>query len=153
MYTNLSNPRRYLIIVLVALVGLAEAPIVQAQNREYNGPYEGPHLSRIAFPIGGIGAGMICLEGTGAISHVSVRNRMQVFNEPCSFAALSVKRAKANVAKVLEGPVPAWKVFGAPNTGNGAARTSFGLPRFDQASFRARFPSSQNGQDSGADPS
>ena len=140
MCTNLTNPRWYLIIALVAVLGLTETSVGQAQNREYNGLYEGPHLNRVAFPIGGIGAGMVCLEGTGAISHVSVRNKMEVFNEPCSFAALSIKNVKANVAKVLEGPVPGWKVFGAPSTGNGAARTSFGLPRFDKASFLARFP-------------
>ncbi|MHC4432020.1 MAG: GH116 family glycosyl hydrolase [Planctomycetota bacterium] len=127
-------------VVLVAFLGLAETSLVRAQDHEYNGLYEGPYLNRVAFPIGGIGAGMVCLEGTGAVSHVSVRNKMEVFNEPCSFAALSIKRPKANVAKVLEGPVPAWKVFGAPSTGNGAARTSFGLPRFDKASFLARFP-------------
>ena len=39
------------------------------QARPYNGSYSGPHLNRVAFPIGGIGAGMICLEGTGAFSH------------------------------------------------------------------------------------
>ncbi|KPK39933.1 MAG: hypothetical protein AMJ65_11010 [Phycisphaerae bacterium SG8_4] len=127
-------------VVLIALLGLAQTSVGQTQDREYNGLYEGPHLNRVAFPIGGIGAGMVCLEGTGAISHVSVRNKMEVFNEPCSFAALTVKRPKGNVAKVLEGPVPVWKVFGSPNTGNGAARTSFGLPRFDRASFLARFP-------------
>lgn len=105
----------------------------------YNGPYAGDALNRVAFPIGGMGAGMICLEGTGAISHVSVRNRMNVFSEPCSFASLCIKGEK-NTAKVLEGPVPAWKIFGTPGTGNGAARTSFGFPRFDTASFQARFP-------------
>nr|MBC8218067.1 hypothetical protein [Planctomycetota bacterium] len=140
MCTNLTNPRRYLIIALVAVLGLTEKSVGQAQNREYNGLYEGPYLNRVAFPIGGIGAGMICLEGTGAVSHVSVRNKMEVFNEPCSFAALSIKKTKGNVAKVLEVPGPAWKVFGAPSTGNGAAGTSFGLPRFDKASFLARFP-------------
>lgn len=111
-----------------------------ADRRPYNGPYSDQFLNRVAFPIGGIGAGMICLEGTGAISHVSVRNTMQVFNEPCSFAALCIKVGKNNVAKVLEGPVPSWKVFGAPNTGNGAPGSSYGLPRFDHASFLARFP-------------
>ncbi len=140
MYTNLTNARWYLIIALVTSLGLAETSVGQARDRDYNGSYEGHYLNRVAFPIGGIGAGMICLEGTGAVSHVSVRNKMEVFNEPCSFAALSIKKAKGNVAKVLEGPVPAWKVFGAPGTGNGAARTSFGLPRFDKASFLTRFP-------------
>ena len=140
MYANLTNFRSHLIVALVIVLGLGLTQISQAGKREYNGPYEGSYLNRVAFPIGGIGAGMICLEGTGAISHVSVRNRMQVFNEPCSFAALSIKKASGNVAKVLEGPVPAWKVFGSPGSGNGAARTSFGLPRFDGASFLARFP-------------
>ncbi|UCG57807.1 MAG: hypothetical protein JSU70_23445 [Phycisphaerales bacterium] len=128
------------VAVLIALVGLLAPAGVSAQTRHYNGLYEGHHLNRVAFPIGGVGAGMICLEGTGAISHVSVRNKMRVFNEPCTFAALCVKGREKNVAKVLEGPVPAWKVFGSPNTGNGAAGSSYGLPRFDHASLLARFP-------------
>jgi len=140
MSTNIANYRLYLTVVLFALSVLLTGSTIHAQHREYNDSYDGPYLNRAAFPIGGIGAGMICLEGTGVISHVSVRNTMQVFNEPCSFAALCIKGMKTNVAKVLEGPVPAWKVFGAPNTGNGAARTSYGLPRFVQASFLARFP-------------
>ncbi len=114
-------------------------PNEQKCAREYNGDYFGPFLNRVAFPIGGMGAGMVCLEGTGAISHVSVRNKPEVFNEPHMYAALCVKGAP-NVAKVLEGPVPIWKIFGAPNTGNGAARTSFGLPRFRNARFLPRFP-------------
>jgi len=105
----------------------------------YNGVYTGARLNRVAFPMGGIGAGMICLEGTGALSHVSLRHKPEVFNEPLTFAALCVK-GETNVARVLEGPVPEWKKFGAPGTGNGASGTSFGLPRFRQASFRARFP-------------
>ena len=140
MSTNIANHRLYLTVVLFAFFGLLTGSTIHAQHREYNDSYEGPYLNRVAFPIGGIGAGMICLEGTGAISHVSVRNTMQVFNEPCSFAALCIKGANGNVAKVLEGPVPAWKVFGAPNTGNGAVGASYGLPRFDEASFQARFP-------------
>lgn len=104
--------------------------------------YRGERLNRVAFPMGGMGAGMICLEGTGALSHVSLRNQPQVFNEPVTFAALCLKgnAGKANLARVLEGPVPGWKLFGQPGTGNGAAGSSFGLPRFRTATFRARFP-------------
>jgi uncharacterized protein (DUF608 family) len=89
--------------------------------------------------MGGMGAGMICLEGTGALSHFSLRNKPEVFNEPCTFAAVCV-RGSTNTARVLEGPVPGWKLFGQPNAGNGAAGASFGLPRFRQATFRTRFP-------------
>jgi hypothetical protein len=52
--------------------------------RKYNSPYTGEYLNRLAFPIGGLGAGMFCLEGTGAISHMSVRNsRMFIMNLLC----------------------------------------------------------------------
>ena len=108
-------------------------------KREYNSVYTGERLNRVAFPVGGIGAGMICLEGTGALSHVSVRNQPQVFNQPCMFAAVCVK-GRRNTARVLEGQVPEWKVFGMPGTGNGAPGMTFGLPRFRKASFLARFP-------------
>src|SRR5580704_12118814 len=68
--------------------------------RPHNTPYTGENLNRIAFPIGGLGAGMFCLEGTGAISHLSVRNRPEIYNEPALFAALSVK-GLTNGSKVL----------------------------------------------------
>ena len=45
-------------------------------QRNYNEPYSGKFLDRVAFPIGGMGAGMFCLEGTGAVSHMSVRHHM-----------------------------------------------------------------------------
>ena len=116
-----------------------ERESVPAKKRGFNEPYQGDNLNRIAFPIGGIGAGMICLEGTGAISHVSVRNTPDVFNEPLMFAAISVK-GLGNGSKVLEGPVPSWKYYGQPNSAQGGERTSFGLPRFDKAEFITRFP-------------
>ena len=108
-------------------------------TRPFNGPYNSDHLGHIGFPMGGIGAGMICLEGTGALSHVSLRNRPEIYHEPPMFAAISVK-AKRRVARVLEGPVPARKIFGSPGTGNGASGTTFGLPRFTSSSFHVRFP-------------
>ena len=67
--------------------------------------------------MGGIGAGMFCIEGTGAVSHMSVRNRPDMFNEPCMFAAISV-RGLENGTKILEGQVPEWKRFGIPSAGN-----------------------------------
>ena len=104
-----------------------------------NVEYSGERLNRVAFPLGGIGAGMICLEGTGALSHVSLRNHPDVFNEPLTFAAICVK-GKTNTARVLEGPVPDWKKFGLRDSGNGSGDHAFGLPRFRSAKFSARFP-------------
>lgn len=138
--------RRFITVILLGaplshLAGCAASGRHHAAGKhEYNGTYTGDYLNRVAFPIGGIGAGMFCLEGSGAVSHVSLRNTMQFFNEPCSFAAICVKRATGNTAKVLEGAAPNWKIFGGAGTGTGAAGSTYGLPRFDQAEFLARFP-------------
>lgn len=110
-------------------------------QRNFNSEYTNDNLNQIAFPIGGIGAGMICQEGTGAISHVSVRNHPDLYNEPLIYAALCVKGNKENTAKILEGQVPGWKKFaGKPESGQGLFSTSYGLPRFKSNTFLARFP-------------
>lgn len=111
----------------------------EAPGASFNGKYTGEHLNKIAFPMGGIGAGMVCLEGTGAISHVSIKNKPDVFNEPYMFAALHLKGIE-NGTKVLEGPVPSWKMFGPQKTANGSGDKTYGLPRFDECSFSAKFP-------------
>ncbi len=144
--------RRFLKISATAAGALGALPAATAETpggpasppsapstRPFHGPYSGPFLNQVAFPMGGIGAGMICLEGTGALSHVSLRNRPELFHEPCLFAAVALKGAQP-AARVLEGPVPARKIFGPPGAGNGDPGATYGLPRFARASFQARFP-------------
>ena len=45
----------------------ATEPLAAASGRVFNGPHAREHTSRVAFPLGGIGAGMLCLEGSGAL--------------------------------------------------------------------------------------
>jgi uncharacterized protein (DUF608 family) len=127
------------IVILSCVEKTSEVKKSDPGTREFNGVYRGENLNRIAFPLGGIGAGMVCVEGTGAISHVSVRNTADMFNEPLMFAAISVKE-RENGTKILEGPVPTWKYYGMPGTARGGERSSYGLPRFEEADFLARFP-------------
>ncbi len=129
----------WLIPVIFLFTGCSDHRTGSQSNRAhtFNGEYTGDNLNRVAFPIGGIGSGMICLEGTGAFSHVSLRNKPDVSNSPFLFAALSIKGLK-NGAKILEGPVQSWKIFGNPGTGGGSS--VFGCPRFENAAFSARFP-------------
>ncbi len=108
-------------------------------GHKFNGPYEGESLNRIAYPLGGLGAGMVCLEGNGCLSHLSVRNTADIFKEPNVFAAISIKGLE-NGTKVIEGPVQQWKIFGGKSAGNGMSDKWYGLPRFDNASFQSRFP-------------
>ena len=112
---------------------------LEKTERDFNGEYRNEYLSKVAFPIGGIGAGMFCLEGTGAISHLSVNNRPEIYNVPYAFAAISVKGLEKG-AKVLESTVPTWKLFGPRGSGNGLGNRNYGLPRFSRGSFLARFP-------------
>jgi uncharacterized protein (DUF608 family) len=120
-----------------------EAPS-PAPDRVPGAPYVGPHLSRVAFPLGGIGAGMVCIEGSGALSHLSLRHRPEAFNEPPGvFSALWVEQGGS--ARVLEGPVPGWKKFGRQGpeyagSASGGGGTTYGLPRFGRAEFTSRFP-------------
>jgi len=115
-------------------------PAESKSGRLFNAEYEDENLNHVAFPLGGIGAGMICLDGSGSLSHLSIRNQPDIRNNPCTFAAICVKGREKNIARVLEGPVPKWKVFGLPESGRGLKNTAYGLPRFDSATFLARFP-------------
>jgi uncharacterized protein (DUF608 family) len=113
--------------------------------RTFNGPYSGDHLTHIGFPLGGLGAGMLCLEGTGAFNHVSLRHKPELYREPLLFAALQVA-GETPVARVLQGPVHPWKIFGPSpgqgfaGTGNGSSGKIHGLPHCTEATFAARFP-------------
>ena len=81
-----------------------------AGERPFNTPYRDKFLEKVAVPIGGLGAGMFCLEGTGAISQVSLRHKMDFFKEPMTFAAISVN-GHENGTKVLQGPVRRSKYY------------------------------------------
>src|SRR5512133_2616920 len=110
-------------VIAIILLGSLLSPFSgfsqeKASAHSFNSYYTGKNLDRVAFPIGGIGAGMFCMEGTGAISHLSVKNQPDVNNAPLAFAAISVKGFDKG-AKVLEAPVPTWKLFGMGGTGNG----------------------------------
>ena len=117
--------------------------------------YTGKNLDYVGFPLGGIGAGMFMLEGTGCLSGFSLRNKPDLYYEPLVFSALTIKGSDSQkqVSRVLEGQVPTHKVFGGfgptvQKKGNsdfyGKARgnwgKSYGLPRFKECTFESGFP-------------
>ncbi|WP_322169388.1 GH116 family glycosyl hydrolase [Acutalibacter caecimuris] len=107
--------------------------------------YTGRQLEQVSFPVGGMGAGMFCVEGTGAIGSLSLRNAPDLFYEPECFSALYARRDGADWARVLEGPVPRRKIFGGRGTLSGLGTSNqfgktYGLPRFRANTFTGRFP-------------
>jgi uncharacterized protein (DUF608 family) len=137
--------KHYLLLTLILSAVFWSCTEKQSQctktDREYNSEYADEYNNRIAFPIGGMGTGMFCIEGTGTLSNMSVRHRPDVFHEPTMFAALHLKGIE-NGTKILEGPVPEWKKFGMPISALGGGGT-WGLPRFDKSVFDAKFPFAQ----------
>ena len=118
----------------------SSAKVGDVPARAFNDAYRGEQLERVAFPLGGIGAGMICLEGNGALTQFSLRHAPDLVNEPLVFAAIAIKGS--GFAKVLEGPVPEHKKF-ARFAARDGVQSAWGLPRFQAASFTARFPFAQ----------
>jgi uncharacterized protein (DUF608 family) len=138
-YNNLKRSAVTVFTGCIVFLSNAGSLVAQSGSRQFNGYYTQNYIDKIAFPIGGIGAGMFCMDGTGSVSHLSVRNKPEMFNEPVCFAAISVKGYE-NGAKVLEAQVPDWKIFGSAGTGLGAPGKLYGLPRFESGQFLARFP-------------
>ncbi|WOO43715.1 GH116 family glycosyl hydrolase [Rubellicoccus peritrichatus] len=122
---------------------------MNTETRLYNNIYEGKQLDRVAFPLGGIGAGMICLDGNASFSNISLRHRPEVFNQRIMFSALNVKQGDQKKARILQGRTPDWKIMFPWNkftkdkpcsSANGGPGTIYGLPYFQECSFAARFP-------------
>ncbi|RAP77790.1 GH116 family glycosyl hydrolase [Paenibacillus montanisoli] len=111
--------------------------------RTYNGIYRESWNSRIAFPLGGMGAGMLCLGGGGGLSQVSLRNYPDLPNEPYVYSAVCIKSDEgSSIARVLEGPIARWKLFGyhQKDVDPGHYLRHYGLPRFKNSAFTSRFP-------------
>jgi uncharacterized protein (DUF608 family) len=108
--------------------------------------YRGNQLSQIAFPLGGIGAGCICLNGYGGLQDFSVRNRpaltaVQDVDGYCDAAFAVLHIPEKNITRLVEGPFPKGKIYAHGIKPEGILGGGHeGLPRFRNCSFRGEFP-------------
>ena len=100
-------------------------------------------------PIGGLGAGCICINGSGGLQDFSIRARPETTALPAGFTSSSSDtgfavlyiKGPTPVAKVVEGPFPPFKIFDQGLQGQGLRRGgSEGFPRFEKSNFRGEFP-------------
>jgi uncharacterized protein (DUF608 family) len=128
-----------------------------AENRPFSaddllqhGPqriFSGDRLTQIAMPLGGIGAGCICVNGYGGLQDFSIANRPTTTAQPegfaaskAAFAVLHIK-GKSPITKLVEGPFPVLKIYDQGLQGEGYRRGGFeGFPRFGQCSFKGEYP-------------
>jgi len=109
--------------------------------------FTGDKAIQIAMPLGGIGAGCICVNGYGGLQDFSIWNHPATTALPegyspskAAFAVLHIKGA-ASVTKLVEGPLPFLKVYDQGLQGEGYRRGGFeGFPRFEKCVFQGKYP-------------
>ena len=106
--------------------------------------YCGEQLNNISYPLGGMGAGTICLTGWGGLESIAIRHHPDRFFAPGLFSAVTVLGDEP-AARLLETEVPkALYYTSVPEAGRGTFATPkgriYGLPRFREGCFSAQFP-------------
>ncbi len=109
--------------------------------------FSGPNALQVAMPLGGIGAGCICLNGVGGLQDFSIRHKPDNSALPDghgthedAFALLHV-RGRRPVTRLVEGPMPVEKVYDQGLKAQGYRGGGHeGLPRFERSTFRGEFP-------------
>jgi uncharacterized protein (DUF608 family) len=109
--------------------------------------FTGDTATQIAMPLGGIGAGCICLNGYGGLQDFSIWNRPSTTALPqgfapsqAGFAILHIKGASP-VTRLVEGPFPVLKIYDQGLQGEGYRRGGFeGFPRFQKCVFKGEYP-------------
>lgn len=108
--------------------------------------FRGPNLLQIALPLGGIGAGCICLNGQGGLQDFSIRNTPALSalpdgHTPGDSAFATLYFPALGVARLVEGPMPPERVYNQGLKGQGFRQGGHeGFPRFRQAAFRGEYP-------------
>jgi uncharacterized protein (DUF608 family) len=108
--------------------------------------FRGRSLLQIAFPMGGIGAGCVSLNGQGGLQDFSIRNAPAIsampdghFQTDCAFATLYLPAR--GIARLVEGPMPVERIYDQGLKGQGYRNGGHeGLPRFRNCAFQGEFP-------------
>ncbi len=123
--------------------GSRRAPLGQGPQKVYSGR----DLLQIALPLGGIGAGCVCLNGYGGVQDFSIRGHPATSamedghdTTDAAFALIHI-RGDDQATRLLEGPFPAEKIYNQGLQGQGYRKGGYeGLPRFEDCTFRGEYP-------------
>ncbi|MBS1702052.1 MAG: hypothetical protein JST12_10355 [Armatimonadetes bacterium] len=109
--------------------------------------YKGAKLLQISMPMGGIGAGCVCLNGYGGLQDFSIYNKPATSAQAdghgfrdAAFAMLHVKGSES-VTRLIEGPIPPEKLYNQGLQGQGYRGGGHeGIPRFESCEFENHYP-------------
>ena len=109
--------------------------------------FSADNATQVAMPLGGIGAGCICLNGYGGLQDFSIWNHPSTTALPEGFApsqgafAILHIKGESPVTKLVEGPFPVLKIYDQGLQGEGYRRGGFeGFPRFQKCVFKGEYP-------------
>jgi uncharacterized protein (DUF608 family) len=104
-------------------------------------------LIQVAMPMGGLGAGCLCLNAYGGVQDFSIRHRPALSALPddegvyqAAFALIHIKGAHP-ITRLLEGPLPPGKIYDQGLQGQGYRHAGYeGMPRLGEATFENKYP-------------
>lgn len=108
--------------------------------------FRGSELLQIAFPLGGIGAGCICLNGYGGLQDFSIRHApalsaMPDRHQPLDAGFALLRLPAQNQTRLVEGPFPPEKIYNLGLKSQGYNGGGYeGLPRFRECAFTGEYP-------------
>ncbi|MCY3021643.1 MAG: GH116 family glycosyl-hydrolase [Planctomycetota bacterium] len=109
--------------------------------------FSGSHAVQVAMPLGGIGAGCVCLNGFGGLQDFSIRHKPGLTALPdghgCGEAAFAVLhvRGRRPATKLVEGPFPPERIYDQGLQAQGYRKGGHeGLPRFEHCTFTGEYP-------------
>lgn len=109
--------------------------------------YKGAKSLQISMPMGGIGAGCICLNGYGGLQDFSIYNKPAISAQAdghnfqdASFGMVHIK-GKKPATRLLEGPIPKEKIYNHGLQAQGYRGGGHeGIPRFKDCEFENQYP-------------
>jgi len=108
--------------------------------------FSGDDAIQVAMPLGGIGAGCVCLNAQGGLQDFSIRNAPATSalpdgHAPSDAAFATLYFPELGLARLVEGPLPAGRIYDQGLKGQGARSGGHeGLPRFRHAEFQGEYP-------------
>jgi uncharacterized protein (DUF608 family) len=109
--------------------------------------FSGSEALQVAFPLGGIGAGTISLNGQGGLQDFAIYGQPSMTADPAGkavstygFATLRAGAGKDSVTRLVEGPLPTGKIYDQGLRAHGSLQPQDGFPRFRKAEFRGEYP-------------
>lgn len=118
----------------------------EQEEKQTGRTLHGQSLLQVALPLGGIGAGCICLNGYGGLQDFSIHNAPATSagadrHQPQESGYALLHLPGEGLTRLVEGPFPREKIYNLGLRSQGYNGGGFeGLPRFRNCTFRGAYP-------------